>query len=400
MTKTPSTHALPPETTNEKPPKDKKLFLTTTDLMKAMNRTLNEGWSDELEAPDHKFELHVKDRNTGVTRPADEAQTAVADMQSKIRQSAYEVQDLSSEEKLEWGRQQRREGNEFFRRKDYREAMEVYVTCLVAANIQKDEKVDRDQLEFVLPIMTNLAVCAVKLREFKKARSFCSFAFDLLSKSFVDGDKDQPSQVVKLWFLKGKANMGMGFYSEAREDFRSGLACSSCTEEEANDIRRELRKLVQLNRAAKSNCKKQKLAMQSILGGKLSKHNISNTNCVNKSESSLEESSGVSNLDPVRKERDKPGDHNQNEMQEGLYGDLRKRRTFSKLRDKKLTPKISPNNEQKVNFVPQEDVSSWYLYVLAPVLNCLKWLFVQQLPLRTSSSSSRQKNSHKYETQY
>lgn len=245
-------------TDTAQPKEPKKLFLTTSDLVRKMNETFATTCGDGV----NKVELQVRDPVSGQSYKADADQVRLADLQSKVKQSADFVSQLtSSQEKLTWATLQREEGNEMFRHGHYREAMDVYTTCLVAADVKdtNDEDQSRVESELQLPVLLNLALCALKVKEYGKVIQFCSYALGLPSKCAEDN--------VKIWFRRGKAQMCRGYYTEARGDFRKALTCSTCIKGSAEeaDVRRELRRLVQVERAARINSRKQKKAMQKLL---------------------------------------------------------------------------------------------------------------------------------------
>ena len=106
-----------------------KMFFTTSDLIARINQSVAEvsalSTDGEADTPaatatSHPggFELR-RQMPDGSTRRADAADTAVADLQSKIKQTAAVLSALNAEEKMEWAQQQRAEGNKIFARGDY-----------------------------------------------------------------------------------------------------------------------------------------------------------------------------------------------------------------------------------------------------------------------------------------
>ena len=304
-----------------------KMFFTTSDLLQKMNSSISDI------CPDAKFELHVKDPATGVSIKADEKQVNRADLESKIKQSAGQVQGMSAEDKFKWAKMQRNEGNSLFKAGRYAEAMDVYVTCLVGADIKCPDDRDASRLDtdLKLPILLNLALCALKLREYSKAEQFCSLALDL-----KDGDES-----VKLWFRRGKARMGRGSYKAAREDFREALSCKACSTIDEADIRRELRRISELERLSRSSLRKQKKAMQALLGGSTERDTDEETT-------------------PIY------------EQSTSLYEDIQQKRTFSALTDDPILEEdIGAHSNSGLLLVS-------FSYILSPFLNCLKNLFAQR----------------------
>ena len=211
---------------------------------------------------------------------------------------------MSDDEKFEWAKQQRQHGNRFFQTGDYKQAMDVYLTCLVAMNpacfnqmtenkIKSSEEgcstndesitpnpstsvvVDKSQRELLLPVLLNLSLCTLKLGMFKKTERFCNFAIE------ASCGKEN----AKVYFRRGKARMLMGSYKDANDDLQNSLRL--VTEEmkmidqqspssssrkvnlskEKESIIKEINKLKSLRKEAELNLKRQKKAMRRILGG-------------------------------------------------------------------------------------------------------------------------------------
>ncbi|EJK55126.1 hypothetical protein THAOC_25173, partial [Thalassiosira oceanica] len=94
------------------------------------------------------FELQRK-LPDGSYRRADESETAAANFQAKMKQAAEMTASLEPGERIEWAGWQRKQGNDLFARGEYREAMDVYLTCLVAMDqkTKKNENADPDVSE-------------------------------------------------------------------------------------------------------------------------------------------------------------------------------------------------------------------------------------------------------------
>ena len=196
---------------------------------------------------------------------------------------------LTPAKKLEWAKKQRIEGNRLFAKMEYKEAMDVYLTCFVAMdklpssdNETRDEKLDAHNTddeehpsvskkvleeELQLPVLLNLSLCTLKLGFFRKTQQFCNIALELPSGRMN----------AKVYFRRGKARMLMGLYHSSRLDFdmalkilsndATGSGASKNVEMEQKSVLTEMKKLERLERSAKSNSKKQKKAMQTLLGG-------------------------------------------------------------------------------------------------------------------------------------
>lgn len=161
--------------------------------------------------------------------------------------------------------------------------MDIYLTCLVAVDYnnnigstgRKDEygnediddvnkrlqhQIRRENLEreVQLPVLLNLAACALKLSQYNKVEQFCNIALNDLSSS---------QENAKLWYRRGKARMLTGQYDGAAADFEMAqkqLATANGTAAEQAVIQRDLSKLAILKQRAKINHVKYKDAMKSI----------------------------------------------------------------------------------------------------------------------------------------
>eukprot|EP00545_Synedropsis_sp_CCMP1620_P014061 CAMPEP_0119019670 /NCGR_PEP_ID=MMETSP1176-20130426/22403_1 /TAXON_ID=265551 /ORGANISM="Synedropsis recta cf, Strain CCMP1620" /LENGTH=319 /DNA_ID=CAMNT_0006973927 /DNA_START=8 /DNA_END=967 /DNA_ORIENTATION=- len=216
-----------------------------------MNSALSKMDEDGLQP---RFELQKRLPNGNTTR-CSEQDMAVADMESKFKQAANEVEDLSDEQKLEWAQIQRKEGNLIYARKDYNEAVDVYLTCLV---VKSDSTDFMDQV--YLPVLNNLAQCTLQLGSYRKAATFCTMALEEESKL-----THRPEAVSKLYFRRGKARRLSGDYKAAIDDFAKAkelLPDKSGAEHRA--IQKELQLVAQSTIEGKRNEVKQKDAMKSF----------------------------------------------------------------------------------------------------------------------------------------
>lgn len=358
-----------------------KMFFTTSDLIARINQSVAEvsalSTDGEADTPaatatSHPggFELR-RQMPDGSTRRADAADTAVADLQSKIKQTAAVLSALNAEEKMDWAQQQRRLGNKIFARGDYTEAMDVYITCLVAMDKLKDSadtddkggeqaaksgesfaaaetvavySQDSIERDIQLPVLLNLALCALKLGMLRKAESFCNFALETTLGA------DCP----KAYFRRGRARMLMGSYEDARVDLERARdlllrldndanadADAAQQEAELKAVKKELQKLERLEATARKHKKEQKKAMK-----KLWDHNTTDTygkrHDAGASDNTSDESTlapdtdaniAVSSSASAAKSESQTNANVQSER--GLYSDVRERRKFSTLRAKK-----------------------------------------------------------------
>jgi tetratricopeptide (TPR) repeat protein len=217
----------------------KKMFFTTSDLVEQMNSAMGVGrggaaTNDENKSDDDEvrgFELHTR-MPDGSYRPTQSNELAAVDFQSKMKQAAESIVGLDGRQKLEWASRQRRMGNELFAAGEYREAMDVYLTCLVAVdrggkrasssslldddgnNINNKSMFDRMEEEIQLPVLLNLALSAMKMGMLGKAEKFCNHAIDETSCG-----KLSP----KAYFRRGRVRLLMGNYVDAESDLDAAL---------------------------------------------------------------------------------------------------------------------------------------------------------------------------------
>ncbi|EJK47162.1 hypothetical protein THAOC_34142 [Thalassiosira oceanica] len=267
------------------------LFFTTTDLINKMNRSIQEATGAAGELPGGGgFELQRK-LPDGSYRRADESETAAANFQAKMKQAAEMTASLEPGERIEWAGWQRKQGNDLFARGEYREAMDVYLTCLVAMDqktrrtrsqiqtvagttansteqqLAGDDMTARTEKEIKLPVLLNLALSAMKLGLLSKADQFCTFAIET----------DSGRRSVKAHFRRGRVRMLMGHYVTAELDLEKADELNAAKfaeggergadEEAANErdtIARERRKLSRLVGQASRNQKTQKRAMERL----------------------------------------------------------------------------------------------------------------------------------------
>ena len=209
---------------------------------------------------------------------------------------------LLPHEKLQWAETHRQHGNKLYSKGKYIEAMDVYLTCLVAIDKSVDNNVDdgyphweeRAEKQIKLPVLLNLSACTLKLGMYKKTCAFCDMALEL-----------QHGLSPKVLFRRGKARISMGMYKDARGDLLSSLTLLD--EKEQNDetllmkrvINKEVTRLQSAENSAEINRARQEQAMKLMLGGH---HN------------QLQESTQA------------------HQLQEGLYFNTMKKREYSTLR--------------------------------------------------------------------
>jgi tetratricopeptide (TPR) repeat protein len=252
----------------------KKMFFTTSDILNRMNAAIRENDS-VLSSDTGGFELQRK-LPDGSHRPANEAEVAAADFQTKMKQAAEMVAMLPPQQKLLWSKHQRTEGNKLFAAREYKEAMDVYLTCLVAMDqSSKDDSKAQEECDAIpteqieeeikLPVLLNLALCALKLGMLSKAEKFCNYVLEM----------ESGKRSTKANFRRGRTRMLMGHYVSAELDLVRALELNDeiattkdCDLKEVQSERevivREMEKLDRLVTQAEKNKEVQKKAMERV----------------------------------------------------------------------------------------------------------------------------------------
>ncbi|KAL7486280.1 hypothetical protein ACHAW6_011873 [Cyclotella cf. meneghiniana] len=278
----------------------KKMFFTASDLLQRINSSIKDDAfpNDALSSSSSSssvggFELQRK-MPDGSYRRADEKELAAADFHAKMKQAAEMTSNLTRQQKMEWAAAQRKQGNVLFGNGDYKEAMDIYLTCLVAMDVSKspstntemklndDEISDgegitssasfksKSEVEIQLPVLLNLALCALKMGMLSKAEQFCNYALEM----------EAGLRSPKAYFRRGKVRMLMGNYADAELDLDKALDLieQSCVDDAGSDddstngllkddaqvILREKQKLHRLVQKAEKNRKIQKKAMERL----------------------------------------------------------------------------------------------------------------------------------------
>ena len=291
------------------------------------------------------------------------------------------VANLDQEDRIAWAELQRKEGNKLFEAGYFDEAIDVYLTCLVA--VEKEGKkgveddrgdtsdevnnsvddgggdraleqqegrekaptlstlADRTEREIQLPVLLNLSLCSLKRGRHNQAEKFCNFAMELTC-----GRADP-----RVHYRRGKARMLLGSYTGARSDLEVALDiidenCKSeeggadvgSKDEQRNAVLKELLRLEHLEKAGKKNEAAARRAMRLFLAGKNDGHRPSNGDSFStvlspdkqgpctKGSNYASSLPGSSTVDFSRRAK---GDESS-----GLYQDLRQRRAYSTLRAK------------------------------------------------------------------
>lgn len=380
----------------------KQLFFTTSDLVNRLNGHLESMEKPTDEGVNPRFELQ-KRLPDGSTRRASEEELAAADMQTKVKQAAEQVARLLPKEKIKWAKQQRQEGNKRYAAGNYKEAMDVYLTCLVAMPPQGTEgSLSSSSTQVFLPVLNNLAQTALKLDMWRKTEQFCTIAINEieLPPDTADEKIDEETRKLmsKIYFRRGKARRLRGLYSEARKDLDEALQMWGDDDDspERTSVVREIEKVEKAAAEARKLEERQKQAMKQMLGGRNEDVQIKEMS----HEIPISEAALLDTTVPV--ESDVPG------ANRGLYSDIRQRRAFSTLKAK---PKKCDNhneggsgdNDDEYDEEPEIELSCWqhYLLVVATLAEKLLEVIgdeetVSELEKRRDEDANIQRQTSKY----
>eukprot|EP01031_Cornospumella_fuschlensis_P047304 gene47304-57946_t len=164
----------------------------------------------------------------GILAPVQDKEMKALGTKSRLASTAQLLEKLNPEEKMEWAMETKDEGNQLFAEEKYAEAMEKYVEALAAADFGSKTKkkvkfVDDDNNdhsdasdsgpalnegnvdELVVPILSNLSACCMRLQQWHKAISFAEQA--LLLRPMCP----------KALYRMGKSQLQMAEYKKAKE---------------------------------------------------------------------------------------------------------------------------------------------------------------------------------------
>ena len=88
---------------------------------------------------------------------------------------AKALQNLPPEERTKWGIEVKEKGNALYARKEFKEAIEVYMESLAASNFDtNNNSVSNNVDSLVVPVLCNLAACCIHMEDWNKALEFCN----------------------------------------------------------------------------------------------------------------------------------------------------------------------------------------------------------------------------------
>ena len=237
-------------------------YVTASEIVNRVNENLSKLGDESGSA---RFELQRR-MPDGTTRQATDREVQAADMENKLQQAAGVVASLpNAQARIDWANAQRQLGNDLYAKKDYAEAIDIYLTCLLVA--QQD-----DQRILFYQVMNNLALSALQLSWYRKACDFCRLALGQYELKVETASDEERVLVGKLYFRQGKARRLRGMYPESSGSLESALQwCSAVSEDDENRtasldaIHKERRLLTTAENEAAKSAKKQKAAMKKIL---------------------------------------------------------------------------------------------------------------------------------------
>lgn len=317
-------------------------FITTSDVLNHLNKNLKELVAPGEEHLDPRFELQKK-LPDGSTIPASESDMSASDLQNKIQQSAKFVAQLRRDDKLKWASQQRQSGNVLFERGEYKAAMDIYLTCLVVKETDKEADVSFLS-ETLLPVLNNLAQCTLQLGMQKKTTEFCNIAIDEISKAENCSGFPMlnPVAVCRIYFKRAKAQRLSGDYYEARQDLNRSLECLEKKDEADGKspfqqaIQKEFRHLETAEKEARKNKQRQKRAMQKALASKYKDNNLTTSHAASHSTGPLSD----------------------------LAAEETRPRQYSTLRVRKKSAEAQDSERKKEDRTNDIDLSYWQFYWL------------------------------------
>jgi tetratricopeptide (TPR) repeat protein len=97
------------------------------------------------------------------------------DSDMALQQVAGALQGLQPEERLSWAIKWRENGNAQFAKGDYATAANTYLQCLTAL---EDMTNDSTKRQITLPVLCNLAACALVERRYSNSQELCTMALE------------------------------------------------------------------------------------------------------------------------------------------------------------------------------------------------------------------------------
>lgn len=132
-----------------------------------------------------------KKLSDGTYDNASDKDLSLLNSKTMLLSTAQNFKDMNFNDKLKAAIELKQRGNVFFQKNEYSAAQELYLQALTAAEFgnktnsesgESDEDISIENSnidELVVPVLCNMAVCALKLNQFVKAARFCDEALKL-----------------------------------------------------------------------------------------------------------------------------------------------------------------------------------------------------------------------------
>jgi len=200
-------------------------FVSATYLVDRINTSLQAAGGGSVE-------IRRCNRETGEIFESMDDQKALSrmDFQMRAGQLGRLIQVLTPEEKLEWAMARKEEGNNHFTKMETDEAIQRYLDATVGLDFGSTQEHEQKTRELVqIPVLTNLAACYARKREWGKVVQFCDQALEL-----------DPYHI-KALVRRGRARIEMDNLREAREDLlRARELVPSCAQAEMQLLRKAM----------------------------------------------------------------------------------------------------------------------------------------------------------------
>ncbi len=185
----------------------------TAALMEILNRISGESVTVELK----------RKRRDGSLQPISSKEIQRLDVTRGIDEASRLISGLGRDDKLSWCGKYRRMGNAQFFEKDFSGASATYLQCLAALDGLHDEQYIR---EVIMPVLCNLASCAMAENCPEKAVEICSEAIRMQEYAYVP-----PTWICKALRRRAEALMRIGIFKEAQKDLRQAFHTTTDTRE-------------------------------------------------------------------------------------------------------------------------------------------------------------------------
>lgn len=168
-----------------------------------------------------------------------------------FKEKLKEKWEMTPAERIEMANRLKMEGTEFFKKQNYKEAVEKYddAAGFVVDEGDSGNDVPTDDLPLYVSCLSNSAMCHLKLKQWSDAIRACS------SVLAIDTEKSN----IKALYRRGQARLKLGLLKEAKEDLMAAYKVDANNK----DVRKALK---ELKEAHAENKKKEKAAFGGLFG--------------------------------------------------------------------------------------------------------------------------------------